>query len=385
MKKILLLTLLLNFSFSYTQISDSDARIMYQHGEDLYNENKFYDASQQMLQLKEKMGNWNPKVLYLHLKSAYKSYTENTQKSQQTYHKDYKTFAGFVSLCDEFFKIIDNNYPQTKYQEIQQALKYFKAQAQNYIGQKDRTPQDAIDFLNELALRFKTKFRNKFGVPNEVWFEIRDSYLIAKNIYHRESVIRLRDSTQKKKNKPWIDFKSTFPYRVKYSAYWVKIFDMSKVESLTPAKCDDKDCFFLNLLPNIQSFEETTFEGRIVADSIPFKNEKEYLNYEYNNKEAHNYNTLDWQEKNSSWTLQISNKIKNNSYLISEKNKGFNYNSKDTFKSRSIDLSFFFNIEDDEFVRGNYTRRILDALNFIIQETPKVENAEENKGAKNKF
>ena len=93
------------------------------------------------------MGKWTPKVLYMYLRSWYK--IEDKEK------ESYKFFEEMNRHCDNFFAMIDKStYPQDKYNEIVTAQKYFESKINELAYQKDRKPQDAIDFLNESAKKF---------------------------------------------------------------------------------------------------------------------------------------------------------------------------------------------------------------------------------------
>ncbi len=67
MKQIYSFILLLGFWISYGQINDTDAKIMYQQAEDLYNQNSFYDASQTALTLKERCSTYILKAHINHI------------------------------------------------------------------------------------------------------------------------------------------------------------------------------------------------------------------------------------------------------------------------------------------------------------------------------
>jgi len=137
------------------QISDADAKIKYQQIEDSYNSKKFTSAAEQALDLITKMNALTPKVGYIYLKSRYKAYAETGQADQQPI-ANYKNFKDIYDFCGELFKMINKStYPADKYGELLAIQKYFKDKTDEYISQKDRTPQDAVDFLNECTKIYK--------------------------------------------------------------------------------------------------------------------------------------------------------------------------------------------------------------------------------------
>lgn len=175
-----------------SSINDTDAKLLYQQAEDAYNNTDYLTAAGMTYDLAVKMGTWKPKILYLNLKSVYLNYTAaNGQTSNGQYAKRYDNFKLFFERCTTFFSLIDKaTYPPEKYKEIAAIQTYFKGKVDEYTATKDRTPQDAIDFLNECAKRFPIDkkvpaYQNDEGIE-PIWqslsFELKDSILIIKQL-----------------------------------------------------------------------------------------------------------------------------------------------------------------------------------------------------------
>lgn len=227
MKKLSIFILVLNFSFSSAQISDTDAKIMYQQAEDLYNQNKFYDASQKTLQLKERMGNWTPKVLYLRLKSVNSSFVEK-DNSALSYSKTKKQFSELNDECDIFFKIVDSKtYPGEKYKDIQNIQIYFQKSMKEY----DVPIENTTNFLSFCLNRFATAssystenaltIRNSYSNGNTYYFDIKGSltleFVLRSNILYMVAFGEDRFSTNRNYEK---------------TMYKVDRIDLSKITSI---------------------------------------------------------------------------------------------------------------------------------------------------------
>lgn len=137
------------------QISDGDARLAYQQINDAYENTSYFSASQMSADLKQKMGKWTPRVMYMYLQCVFKNYTEATQNGGIRYPVDYKKFCSFKSQADTFFTLVDkSSYPQDKYNNMVTAQKYFSDMMAKYKYQEDRTPESAVAFLNECARKY---------------------------------------------------------------------------------------------------------------------------------------------------------------------------------------------------------------------------------------
>jgi len=140
----------------YSQISDLDAKLTFQKITDAYDASAYYSAATQAEQLKNKMGSWTPKVLYIYLQSAYKAYNGG-KEADNKFGNRHETFVAFKTLADSFFPMIDKDYPKEKYADIVTAQQYFADMVKKSAYQTTRTPEKAIAFLNDCA----NKFRNR--------------------------------------------------------------------------------------------------------------------------------------------------------------------------------------------------------------------------------
>lgn len=139
----------------YSQISDLDAKLAFQKISDAYEASAYYSAATQAEQLKNKMGTWNPKVLYIYLQSAYKTYNSG-KEADNKFGNRHETFVAFKGLVDSFFTMIDKDtYPKDKLADIVTAQQYFGDMAQKSAYQTTRTPEKAVAFLNDCAMRFR--------------------------------------------------------------------------------------------------------------------------------------------------------------------------------------------------------------------------------------
>jgi hypothetical protein len=146
------------YTFALAQITDVDAKLQFQQISEAYEVTDYYKAAKLSEDLKNKMGKWMPKVLYIYLLSAYKNYTEKEQIASGKYEESYPNFIGFKILADSFFLIIDKStYPQDKYKDMLNAQQYFSAMTKKNEYQTTRTLAKAINFLNDCASKFPSK------------------------------------------------------------------------------------------------------------------------------------------------------------------------------------------------------------------------------------
>ena len=179
-KGLLIFFVLFNTAKVYAQISDVDAKLLFQNISDAYESSAFYQSAIQSEDLEKKMGRWTPKVLHMYLQSVYRCYTSGNL-SNNRFDGSYLTVLNFKNLSDTFFTLIDKEtYPKEKYAEIITAQKYFSALANKLEYQTSRTPEKAIAFLNETAAKFPAK---TYGNDTEkvvyhyIKFTIDSSYL----------------------------------------------------------------------------------------------------------------------------------------------------------------------------------------------------------------
>lgn len=314
-KLFFILSILVWYSNAQAQISDGDAILLYRQAEEKYNETDYYGAAESAYRLAEQMGAV-PKVLYLYIKSIYKSYSEQEQKSKSRYKETYDNFANFTSVCTTFFNNVavigKEDYPPEKYAEIQDIHQWFNNQKEKYAYQKDRKPQDAIDFLNECA--------KKFNIKTWSWkFELYGKWL--------------------KMEAPVIPRFANF-YKKKHGSIIIE----TKV-------------YFFNLA-KIIAISDGNFEGKMI-----YMNGKKYSDYFFEDSKTLTFEEVKVKESailerdlKEKWQKRIDSLQKPETNFYSENVPNF--------------LSFF-NITNEEFKDGNYAKRIIEALQFLIDSAPK--------------
>ncbi|RTQ47768.1 hypothetical protein EJV47_17765 [Hymenobacter gummosus] len=166
-------------SFAQAQISDEEAKQIYQDAEEQYEAGSFYNSYTICYQLKEKMEKWTPKTLYLLIKSIYNNLESSKDKSEEHIKKSYENYSIFSKYSNDFFQLIDKTtYPTEKYNEILQIHQYFEQGLKNYEYEKNRKPEDAINFLNECAAKFKRTKKDITSTDNwETSYSLHDSTL----------------------------------------------------------------------------------------------------------------------------------------------------------------------------------------------------------------
>jgi len=157
MKQIIFFFILAVLSVNMkAQISDADAKIKYQQAEDAYNSHDYCKVLKLCEEINEKMQTITPRVLYLEIKSTYGAFVDKEGKCKIDH--TYTNFQKALNRCKDFDLVLGdhkNSYPADKYKEIQDIKTYFNTQVQALAYQKDRTPQDAVDFLNECTKIYK--------------------------------------------------------------------------------------------------------------------------------------------------------------------------------------------------------------------------------------
>ena len=178
-----ILTALFSFVISLSaiaQISDDDARRLYDEAEQQYEAQSFYQCYQLCMDLKEKMGKHTPKTLYLMLKAIYNSLENGNEKSKVKINKSYENYNRFFSYSNTFFTLVDKKtYPEQKLKEIETIHEYFQKGMSAYEHQKGRRPEDAVAFLNECARKFPQKklLSNEIIISNTTVFTLDGSFL----------------------------------------------------------------------------------------------------------------------------------------------------------------------------------------------------------------
>jgi len=332
-KFVFILITILFSSKTQAQISETDAQIQYQKAENAYNEANYVDAIIKLTDLYGKMNNkWTPKSLYLLLKSTYKGQTE--ERSSTAFTKDYNNYLGISSLCDQFFKIIDKKtYPAEKYKEIQDIQKWSKAKEGEYAHQKDRQPEDVVDFLNECAKKFPNKLTNVRYRNRQQW-ETEDSFNLK--------------------------------YRTIDSLYFKLDKNILKVFSLIRQR-GIKEKWNEFLLA-----EDKVFFGKITSIKIE-KRKEEYR-----------------EERMAGYLLGEGSNVYRRGQNFSKKFEYTGFNSLDKQWKESTtgyDIYYYFDISSQEFKDGNYGERIKEAFEFLIDYFPKqkAEEVQVKEQPKSKF
>lgn len=190
MKKQILAIILLVFTATYSQaqLSDADAKAIYEEAEKNYedaatiqvgliplgasdnDENVVKDKRKKQLQyqaaqlcesLHTSMGRWTPKTLYLYLQSwsSLSYYSSFFQKKPVTekFYSTYDYYKELYDLCDTLFATVGKNYPSDKIANIQKAKKNFENQMNKFEFERGANIENALAFLNLCAQKFPKK------------------------------------------------------------------------------------------------------------------------------------------------------------------------------------------------------------------------------------
>nr|WP_162988912.1 hypothetical protein [Pedobacter schmidteae] len=285
-----------------------------------------------------KMGNWNAKNLYLNLKSVYMNYTAgDNQESKGGYDKSYINFKLFYDRCNDFVAITNSTkYPADKYKEIEEIQAYFKSKVGEYAYQKDRRPQDAIDFLNDCA--------KKFAV-HKLYF---DTYQYSDFNFDPERIFfQMKGPTLEVISSSFESGTAIDDAKIR-----VDLLNLSKITSAELRTSDAGRSSFLFL------YGQTNYDngGREVQDFWMMAKKRAYIGAKKaRKKDAERY------ENNKNEMMAISNGSKEISTVFSALKSG----------NKFIDFFLFFNTNNDQFRNGNYAERIREAVQFLIDYFPK--------------
>lgn len=371
MKHLILSTLALLWIFTplSAQITDQQAREQYQQAEALYEKgdnNQCYEVCQDLI---DKLGEANPRILYLALKSAYNSLEKKNDKSELSFKKTYKNFSILNEDAEKFFSMIDKNtYPSEKYREMVEIREYIQAGLKTYAYQNERKPEDAINFLNDCARKFAIK-ADASPVKDcivcgscEVSFSLNGSQLII-NVFGTYEDKYDRGSNQAGRERIVIDL----------SKVWIKNFEYKYHNVLT-----------------YQHFFTLEF-GNIAIHEI---HENRNLSHFWKTDEAApmivgptiyidgkaKYDNIDWY-----YDFEYNKKL---IYKIEDFEKHLNSHGMVKTGVGFYIYNFFNQDWNDEFKAGKYRERILEAFEFLIDYfgggTP-TQNKQENDKNKSKF
>lgn len=337
--------MLISFT-GFAQISDEEARKLYEEAEQQYEAGNFYDCYQLCRDLKEKLGKSNPKIQYLQIKAIYNNLEKKNDKSKHTLRKSYKNYSIMSRYAEAFFAMVDKKtYPAEKYREIEEIARYFKEGMKKYEAEKDRTPADALTFLNECARKFKirSKAESPFGTGEcTVNFSLDGSLLnidVMATIDKKENKFNQvgRERIRVNLSNVWLDDESyKYSYHgggYDYHKFFYNEFGNSTMYDVYKKRADeyfydkDNDAIFI-IGPTIY------VDGKAKYDHINW-----YWDYTY--------------DKKMQYPLEkFESLIKSQGY---------------TKRSIGFYIYLFFDQKSDEFKDGNYRKRIRDAFEFLIE------------------
>jgi hypothetical protein len=351
-KTLLILVVFFITSFSgYAQVSEDEARRMYDEAEQQYEAQHFYECYQLCMNLKEKMGKDTPKVLYLMLKAIYNNLESNSEKSQHKINKAYENYSRFFEYSNAFFTLIDKKtYPEQKLSEIEKIHDYFQKGMSAYEHQKGRRPEDAIAFLNECGRKFPLKPWSKYDqfVSRSVRFTLDSPYL---KIVEESANSSLRTSTtiQYQVAATFLDFRLITG--IDYSDWGFK--GPNKMEKTMPRAIDGVVWSFRGAYKSKKDedrFYKYLYSDTAVNPRVAFSEWKNITSTE-------EFRSLGMYQHNGGWNL-------------------FFLKQPDEYSNGGL-----FDQTSAEFRDGDYERRITEAFQFLIDYFPKqtVSSKKENK------
>jgi hypothetical protein len=354
-KTLLLLVVFFVASFSgYAQVSEEEARRMYDEAEQQYEAQQFYECYQLCMNLKEKMGKDTPKVLYLMLKAIYNNLESNNEKSQNKINKAYENYSRFFEYSSAFFTLIDKKtYPEQKLSEIEKIHDYFQKGMSAYEHQKGRRPEDAIAFLNECGRKFPLKKpvdRFQQFVSRSVRFTLDSPYL---KVVEESAYLSLPElkSTQYTVQVTFLDFRKITGFH--YISGNVAFKGPNKMEKTMP-RCIDGITSTYRVSWKSKKDEDRHYKY-IYSDTAV--NARDAFFDWKNITSTEEFRSLGFTQHNGGWNLLI---------LV----KPYEYSNGGLFDQTSA-----------EFRDGDYERRITEAFQFLIDYFPKqtVTSKKENK------
>jgi hypothetical protein len=352
-KTVLILFLLFVASLSgFAQVSEEEARRMYDEAEQQYEAQHFYECYQLCMNLKEKMGKDTPKVLYLMLKAIYNNLESNNEKSQNKINKAYENYSRFFEYSNAFFTLIDKKtYPEQKLSEIEKIHDYFQKGMSVYEQQKGRRPEDAIAFFNECARKFPLKkpyvwTNDRRLISSSVRFSLDSPYLKIVQAYSWYTLPDIK----------------TEDYHVE-----VTFLDFSRI-----TKCYEGRLFYG---PNRSGKTSTDIDGIISTWRNSYKsNRREHRFHKY----LYSDTSVNARDAFSSWkNIETEEQRLVGYYQRNSDNKAFLHELRES----SDNDGALFDQTSAEFRDGDYERRIIEAIQFLIDYFPKqtVSSKKENK------
>ncbi|MBW1655352.1 hypothetical protein [Flavobacterium quisquiliarum] len=343
MKKTILSTLLLLYCVCINaQLSDADAKILYQQAEDAYNNSNYNEAIAKSKTLYQKMDKWTPKVLYLYLKSSFKNEPDN-----------YKENLELSNLCSEFFKITNKTtYPPEKYKEILEIQAYFKRKTEELAYQKDRTPQDAVNFLNECFKKFpEYPYNDDKIIKIEREISLNENFLciISKALFHTN--YGGSNLYYSKGQTIYLDL----------SKLWLSKFNVKYDAGLTVAQ-----------LLTDGLFEYDGDKKRLIG----------YISYR-KNEDRLDPKEIYSREKNAQKDFDAMILVPSSVAFDNKKSKQLSVFENTLYQPTGYDfISTNFNTSAVEYKEGNYEKRIMEAYKFLLDYFPKKEEKTETTTSK---
>lgn len=339
-KLIFILAAIVCSHLTHAQISDEAAKQIYQDAEEQYEAGNFYKCYEICNELIVKMGKPTLRVLYLDLKAIYNNIERKNDKSQYHLKKSYKNFSKFSSYSSDFFSAVDkNNYPSDKYNEMVEIQNYLNGGMKQYAYEKDRKPEDAINFLNECAKKFTNNYNKETISVN---FSLDSCNLVINSFGTNKSTVGSRyHKVGRQKviidlSKSWIDI---FKYEY-YKIYF------------------DYRYFFATEFADGDELRYLKYEYPVLARSQPTVNENAPIIIGPKI-------FLDGKPKYSNITsFAINHFSKKLEFTDEEFEKDIKF-----WKIKPSDgfyIYTFFHEGNTEFIENNYKTRILDAFEFLF-------------------
>ena len=363
LKFILVSIWLLLFSLiAVAQISDDEARRLYENAEQQYEAQNFYECYQLCVELNEKMGKYTPKTQFLMLKAIYNNLESKNERSLKKINKSYENYSRFYEYSTAFFSIVDKkNYPEQKLKEVERIHTYFQEGMTAYEHQKGRKPEGAVAFLNECARKFpfKKEDQNKRIISRSVRFSLLGHYLRVVDEY---GLVYFSSYSGK-----WEDVVTT----------WVVVtfIDFSRVTGVINDAYQVGNCIActswgfsgnndkVEIIP-VEGGEKKrlTTKGIVTSMRSGWKDKKRMSNgYEYlysDTSTAPDLAFATWETKE--YEIKTSRKTDNgntNFYFLTTPNEAVK--------------GTLFDQTSAEFREGGYEKRIIEAFQFLIDYFPK--------------
>ncbi len=369
MKRIIISILFLITFLPGTQAQSGDAidPLKFRQAQEAYENGNYYEAAQLSMDASK---NWTTQTLYLYLKSIHKTYLENKEATGGGYfYKTYKNFTLFSFLSGHLLELIDpKTYPADKYADILAAQQYFQQMEKKYEYQKDRTPGNAVIFLNDCLKKFGKNMVVKeaaYSWENPLTSSCKQSAFQLDSPYLKLVLYNVKTSAYGKGKKTYN--RNTIYYKV-------DLLDLSKSTKVNAANTS-----FYN--PESKSWEngkDCTIEGQIA-----YENGARIMQHFYRRTDFITTVVYDNPSKQPEGTT-ANNEMQ--TLKIKSDTTGFpprlSINSQWKKSAGGLNIFGYFDQTSQEYKDGNYNERIKEAIEYLAdyyrKEKPK-ENTEEKK------